>query len=737
MTDDRNLSACRTVSGPAPSPEFHAYVCARDAVLRMQAAAAAGQRPALDGLADVKGAPSAYWRQELESIDYLIDASPLIIRKLRHHAFHVTGVRPYDYRDNGKREHFESRLQALRALGGDALLVPESPALGGFGFDIDGRLFNVDTLKFYEVLIGMQRGGVLTALRGSNRPLVCEIGGGWGGFAYQFKTLFPTSTYVIVDFPEMFLFSATYVGAQFPGSRIAFVDSVTTTIADDWHDIDFIFVPGALARIVAALPLDLAVNMVSFQEMSDAQVRGYAAILAEAGCPLLYSLNRERSQYNTELVSVSDALSDAYRLTEVSILETDYTTAMKKPPKAVRMIPAAEPVYRHLVGRLDRVTQRSADVRARRPGRSQEDGDQSSSPRVVLGMTLHNNAQHLSQALDSLLAQTYGDFALLMLDDASSDETEAIARRYLASDARLRYERHAERQAMIATWREVAETAARRWPGAEYFAWVSDHDRWHPRWLERLITELDADAQSVLAYPITRRVSPDGVELEKGPRLFDTADATDLQSRWKRFCHDGVGAGDMVYGLVRMEALRRAGTFRPVLRPDRLLVAELTLQGRIRQVPEVLWFRRQSSGTSVSRQRSTLLLPGAEPRWFFWPPWLQHTLVLWREYGAREPRPLPLTRGQWARMLLRYQVTYGWRHFRKSETSHGLARGVNNAIWARKQIRHHYHHAVYNTLVGARVLRGRVKRAARRALYEVLMLTHRLGLRGRGETPSS
>jgi glycosyltransferase involved in cell wall biosynthesis len=55
-------------------------------------------------------------------------------------------------------------------------------------------------------------------------------------------------------------------------------------------------------------------------------------------------------------------------------------------------------------------------------------------PRVVLGMTLYNRAPHLREALDSLLGQTYTDFALLLLDDASSDETEAIAREYEATD---------------------------------------------------------------------------------------------------------------------------------------------------------------------------------------------------------------------------------------------------------------------------------------------------------------
>lgn len=347
--------------------------------------------------------------------------------------------------------------------------------------------------------------------------------------------------------------------------------------------------------------------------------------------------------------------------------------------------------------------------------------------RVALGMTLYNNAQHLRGALDSLLAQTYGGFALLLLDDASADDSERIAREYEARDRRVRYERHASRQAMIATWREVAERAASECPTAEYFAWVSDHDTWHPQWLEKLVAELDADRGAVLAYPITRRVTPAGEDIDKGPRLFDTARLVDLGARWKYFCKEGVGAGDMVYGLMRVDALRRAGVFRPVLRPDRLLIAELTLHGRIRQVPEALWFRRQSIGTSVERQRTTLMLPGTEPRWFFSPPWLQHSIVLWREYAAREPRPLPLTRAEWRRMLLRYQLTYGWRHFRKTGTSHALGRGIDQIVWTKKLTKHYYHHAVYNVLVGARIARGKIRRAWRRIVYEVLMLTHRLG----------
>jgi glycosyltransferase involved in cell wall biosynthesis len=530
---------------------------------------------------------------------------------------------------------------------------------------------------------------------------------------------------VLVDFPELFLFSATYLAAHFPDARLHFAGSAAELASDSWRDSDFVFVPETLADSLAAMPLDLVVNMVSFQEMTESQVRRYARLAAQARCPLLYSLNRDRSPYNSEIASVSEVLGEYFDLREIKVLDTDYRSANKRPPKSKPTAESGE-IYRHLVGRLA-----AGAVSQEALGRSTSERR----PPVVLGMTLFNNASHLPEAIESLLLQRDGNFVLVMLDDASSDETEAVARRYTAADPRLHYRRHQSRQAMVATWREVVEFGREVCPEATYFAWVSDHDRWHPRWLEKLVAELDADRGAVLAYPVTRRMDQAGGGLEKGPRLFDTADAPDLKARWRRFCHDGIGSGDMVYGLIRLDALRAAGIFRRALRPDRLLMAELSLQGRFRQVPEALWFRRQADTASVDRQRFSLVLPGDEPPGFSRPPWWQHAEVLWREYAARPTKPFGLSKAAWVGMLLRYQLTYGWRHFRKTETSHAMVRSVDQVIWAKKITKHHYHHAVYNTLVGGRALWGRCRRAGRRAVYEVLVLTHRLGLRRTRETP--
>jgi hypothetical protein len=204
---------------------------------------------------------------------------------------------------------------------------------------------------------------------------------------------------------------------------------------------------------------------------------------------------------------------------------------------------------------------------------------------------------------------------------------------------------------------------------------------------------------------------------DKEPRVFDTSGLEDRHERWRRFCWSGFGSGDMVYGLMRLRALEEAGIFRPVLNPDRLLIAELSLQGQIRQVGEPLWSRRRSNLASVVRQ-SVSLFAGATPPRFGWPPSLQHALVLRRE-------------GVSASMIVTYVIASGWRATRKTDTSKRIGRGVDNVHFVKKVIKKGFHHAVYYTLVGARMLAGRSRRIGRKAVYEILMFTHRAGLRGR------
>ena len=58
-------------------------------------------------------------------------------------------------------------------------------------------------------------------------------------------------------------------------------------------------------------------------------------------------------------------------------------------------------------------------------------------PRVVIGALLFNHAGEFREAIESILAQTYEDFALLLVDDGSTDATSEMAREYAALDPRI------------------------------------------------------------------------------------------------------------------------------------------------------------------------------------------------------------------------------------------------------------------------------------------------------------
>ena len=62
-------------------------------------------------------------------------------------------------------------------------------------------------------------------------------------------------------------------------------------------------------------------------------------------------------------------------------------------------------------------------------------------PQVSVGVPVYNGESHLAQAIDSILNQTFNDLELILCDNASTDRTEQICRRYLAADARVRYHR--------------------------------------------------------------------------------------------------------------------------------------------------------------------------------------------------------------------------------------------------------------------------------------------------------
>ena len=323
--------------------------------------------------------PSEYWKEELEGFKYMLDASPFIVNKLREHCYHITGVHSYPYREHHSHssKSFENKLNQLKKVDSNNLLIGESTEMGGFGHNINGELINIDTLKFYESLIALDKFGIFKKQQNNTSKFIAlEIGGGWGGFGYQFKKTIPKSTYIIVDLPGTLLFSSVYLSTIFPDSKVYFYDKKTLqNLKNNIEEYDFVFLPHFVIDEIILDKINLGINMVSFQEMTENQVLTYLKWLKNSNCESIYSHNKAKSPHNNQISDVHELIANFFDIKEYKVLDVPYTVLnqpnniqqIKKPLKEIykyaktlylnekdvsNEIHTNSNLYRHMIGEL-------------------------------------------------------------------------------------------------------------------------------------------------------------------------------------------------------------------------------------------------------------------------------------------------------------------------------------------------------------------------------------------------
>jgi len=123
-------------------------------------------------------------------------------------------------------------------------------------------------------------------------------------------------------------------------------------------------------------------------------------------------------------------------------------------------------------------------------------------PKVSIGMPVYNGEKFIREALDSLLAQTFTDFELIISDNASTDATETICREYAAHDPRIRYVRQRENRGVLANFRFVLDEAV-----GEYFMWAAADDEWKSFFVEFCVDNIGNSGSIMTAYKIKYRRS--------------------------------------------------------------------------------------------------------------------------------------------------------------------------------------------------------------------------------------
>ncbi|MFE0652977.1 glycosyltransferase family 2 protein [Streptomyces sp. NPDC059534] len=205
-------------------------------------------------------------------------------------------------------------------------------------------------------------------------------------------------------------------------------------------------------------------------------------------------------------------------------------------------------------------------------------------PRLSIGLPVYNGEEYLAESLDALLGQTYEDFELVISDNASTDGTQDISRRYAARDSRIRYIR-LPRNIGAAPNHNYVFTECR----GELFKWASHDDLYARDLLRRCVEALDERPEVILAHADQAVIDGDG--RVKVPYEYGLATGSPhAPERFRSMLFEP--GGDDFYGVMRADVLRRVKPHDSYHHADRTFVTEIGLNGPFHQVPELLYFRR-------------------------------------------------------------------------------------------------------------------------------------------------
>ncbi len=276
-------------------------------------------------------------------------------------------------------------------------------------------------------------------------------------------------------------------------------------------------------------------------------------------------------------------------------------------------------------------------------------------PRVSIGLPVYNGERYLQETIDSILAQTYRDFELVICDNASTDATEEICREAAASDPRVRYQRNSSNLGSHPNHNRVLELSV-----GEYFRWAAYDDLLAPEFLERCIAVLDSDPSVVLCFSLFSTIDEDGQVVGFSDPPPPVLDGETPHERLREFW-DWPPVHQVIYGLIRRDALLETPPMGVWYGADRHTLLDLTLLGRFARVDLPLFFHREHRLRSQYVDKKSYWSPASstgQTRYAYWRrlgymcgmlkrhslPLSEQAAILWEyvRYGARRiPHWLP------------------------------------------------------------------------------------------------
>jgi glycosyltransferase involved in cell wall biosynthesis len=244
------------------------------------------------------------------------------------------------------------------------------------------------------------------------------------------------------------------------------------------------------------------------------------------------------------------------------------------------------------------------------------DGDLEAAPTVSMCLPVFNGENYVAEAIESMLAQTYTDFELVITDNASTDRTEEICRKFADADGRIRYHRN-ERNVGGARNQAIAADLSR----GKYVRFSAHDDKVAPTHLEECVAVLEQRPDVVIAFTSTVVLDEVGAVVSEYHSTRGTA-ATPAE-RFRELIFRDHNC-DAVYGVIRGDVLRAVRPLENFIDADKVWLARLSFRGPFVSIDRPLFYKRFHPKNHVAnwRDRMAWFNPDAKGKASF-PNWLE------------------------------------------------------------------------------------------------------------------
>ncbi|MBU7008561.1 glycosyltransferase family 2 protein [Phosphitispora fastidiosa] len=201
-------------------------------------------------------------------------------------------------------------------------------------------------------------------------------------------------------------------------------------------------------------------------------------------------------------------------------------------------------------------------------------------PLVTIGLPVYNGERFLRLALESLLAQDYENFELIISDNASTDTTAEICHQYRVMDKRIRYVRNDTNLGAAKNFNRVFELSV-----GKYFMWAAHDNLWDKTYISKCVATLEENPTAVLCFCGGIYINEAGGYRSSYKNVGTMG--MDIPARIHAQTVSNSN-GCPVYGLIRPGVLKQTRLFTDMFAHDFILLVELSLLGEFVMVPEIL-----------------------------------------------------------------------------------------------------------------------------------------------------